>query len=165
MNVMNVKNNRLYAVVNRNGKALLVGANNKYVEFNGESTAKAGMLAIAKVLELLADIADDYNTATILLPKNLFYLLKRDTVYEWVNNGNKAKSGTILDDEYVELAKYIVDMKAWLGSKIKFKLTGTRIVSAEEHNFMKSAWDLLDKVTGYKTVMVNRPVRPSFLEK
>ena len=165
-----MKNDRLFAVVNRNGKALLVSDNNKYKEFNGATTAKAGMIAIAKALDGLSDMTDKFESATIILPKNLFYLLKRETVYEWVNNGNKAKSGTLLDDEYVELAKYIVDMKAWLGSKIKFKLTGTRIVSAEEHNFMKSAWDLLDKVTGYKAnngsnAVISRPNKPAFMCK
>ncbi len=158
-----------FAVVNRNGKALLInGSTNKYSQFDHQYTNKASMTLIAKLLERLAE-SDKYESVTILLPKNLGFLLRKDLVNEWIANGNKAHSGAELDSEFIELAKYISDMRTWLGNKVGFKMTGTIIMTPEEELFMKQAWNQLDKLTNYKPAynkhMINKPVAPKSISK
>jgi hypothetical protein len=159
--------NMVFAVVNRNNVALLLnGKSNKYSKFTGDSTTKASLRAISTLLNRVSD--RDFETLTIIVPKNLACILRKDSVYEWVKNGNKTGKGTQLDDEFIELAKYISDMRNWFGSKVKVKMIDTPIITPEEHKYMKSAWNLLDKETGYRkttTVANSKPELPSSLRK
>jgi hypothetical protein len=159
--------NMVFAVVNRNNVALLLnGKSNKYSKFSGDSTTKASLRAISTLLNKVSD--RDFETLTIIVPKNLACILRKDSVYEWVKNGNKTGKGTQLDDEFIELAKYISDMRNWFGSKVKVKMIDTPIITPEEHKYMKSAWNLLDKETGYRkttTVANSKPELPSSLRK
>ena len=157
--------NVVFAVVNRNGKALLVNCDsNKYKEFNASNSQKASMLAICEILKVVGRDNDANKVATIIVPKNLNFILRKESVYNWINNGNKTKTGTELDKEFIELAKYISDMRNYLGYRVKVKMTGTIIMTPEEEQYMKQAWNLLDKVTGYKRVVsnnrVSKPVMP-----
>ena len=161
--------NVVYAVVNRNGKALLLnGEMNQYKVVDGENSQKASMKAICMLLDKIADSEDKNKVATIIVPKNLAFMLRKESVYEWLNNGNKTKTGYELDEEFIELCKYISDMRNYLGYRVKVKMTGTIIVKPEEEMIMKRAWNLLDKVTGYnavRTSKVSRPNKPAFMCK
>lgn len=157
--------NMVFAVVNRNNVALLLNCkSNKYSKFSGNSTTKASLRAISTLLDKVSE--RDFETLTIIVPKNLACILRKDSVYNWINNGNITDRGTQLDDEFVELVKYISDMRNWFGSKVKIKMIDTPIITPEEHKYMKSAWNLLDKETGYKaakTVANTKPELPSSL--
>ena len=157
--------NMVFAVVNRNNVALLLNCkSNKYSKFSGNNTTKASLRAISTLLDKVSE--RDFETLTIIVPKNLACILRKDSVYNWINNGNKTDRGTQLDDEFVELVKYISDMRNWFGSKVKIKMIDTPIITPEEHKYMKSAWNLLDKETGYKTaktVANTKPELPSSL--
>lgn len=159
--------NLVFAVVNRNNVALLLnGKSNKYSKFTGDSTTKASLRAISTLLNKVSE--RDFETLTIIVPKNLACILRKDSVYNWINNGNKTDKGTQLDDEFIELAKYISDMRNWFGSKVKIKMIDTPIITPEEHKMMKNAWNQLDKVTGYRkatTVANTKPELPSSLRK
>ena len=157
--------NMVFAVVNRNNVALLLNCkSNKYSKFSGNNTTKASLRAISTLLDKVSE--RDFETLTIIVPKNLACILRKDSVYNWINNGNITDRGTQLDDEFVELVKYISDMRNWFGSKVKIKMIDTPIITPEEHKYMKSAWNLLDKETGYKTaktVANTKPELPSSL--
>lgn len=157
--------NMVFAVVNRNNVALLLNCkSNKYSKFSGNNTTKASLRAICSLLNKVSEC--DFETLTVIVPKNLACILRKDSVYNWINNGNITDRGTQLDDEFVELVKYISDMRNWFGSKVKIKMIDTPIITPEEHKYMKSAWNLLDKVTGYKTaktVANTKPELPSSL--
>lgn len=158
-----MKNNSvIFAVVNRNGKALLVNGNTKqYTEFNHSNSSKASLVAIAKLLDRVAD-SDKYDTVTIIVPKNLAFMLRKESVYNWLNNSNTTKAGNKLDDEFITLCKYISDMRNYLGNRVKVKMTGTSIVSVAEEQLMSQAWKQLDKITGREIVSVSKakPVLP-----
>lgn len=157
--------NMVFAVANRNNVALLLNCkSNKYSKFSGNNTTKASLRAISTLLDKVSE--RDFETLTIIVPKNLACILRKDSVYNWINNGNITDRGTQLDDEFVELVKYISDMRNWFGSKVKIKMIDTPIITPEEHKYMKSAWNLLDKETGYKTattVAKTKPELPSSL--
>lgn len=162
---MRNNNSVIFAVVNRNGKALLInGSSNKYSEFNHDNSQKASMLAICKLLDRISNESNKYDSITILVPKNLAFILRKESVYEWINNNNKTNKGTILDPEFITLAKYISDMRNYLGHKIKVKMTGTYIMTPEEELLMKKAWNQLDKLTNHKynynKTNNNKPVMP-----
>lgn len=158
--------NVIYAIANRNGKALLLnGSTNKYTMLDGENSQKATLKAICTIVGAIGDSKDMNTATTIILPKNLAFILRKELVYEWINNGNKTAKGTELDDEFIELCKYISDMRNYLGYRVKVKMTGTAITTADEELVMKNAWNLLDKATNYKPAKANKatnaPVMPS----
>lgn len=163
--MMKNNNSVVFAVVNRNGKALLInGSSNKYSEFNHDNSQKASMLAICKLLDRISNESNKYDSITILVPKNLAFILRKESVYEWINNNNKTNKGTILDPEFIELCKYISDMRNYLGYKVRFKMTGTPIMTPTEELLMKQAWNQLDKLTNHKynnkNTNYNKPVMP-----
>ena len=137
------------AIVNRNGKALVVnGSNNKCSMLEHDNSNKASLLAMAKLLEVASK--DNNMELTILVPKNLGFILRKESVYQWIDNGNKTKNGTELDSDFIELCKYVSDMRLALGAKrVKVKMTGTILMTPEEEQLMKLAWNHLDKKTGY----------------
>lgn len=164
-----MKNNVIFSIVNRNEVALCVNnSTGKYSKFSGATTSKAGLRVICKLLEAISNDVDKYDSITVLLPKNMGFILRKESVYEWINNGGVTGKGTKLDDEFIELCKYISDMRFWFIKnkvKVSFKMTGTTIMKPEEEIYMKKAWDLFDRVTGYKANKQNiyKPEVPSFM--
>jgi hypothetical protein len=145
---MNNNNSVVCAIVNRNGKALVVnGSNNKCSMLEHDNSNKASLLAMAKLLEVASK--DNNMELTILVPKNLNFILRKESVYQWIDNGNKTKNGTELDSDFIELCKYVSDMRLALGRRVKVKMTGTILMTPEEEQLMKLAWNHLDKKTGY----------------
>lgn len=165
-------NNVVFAIANRNGKALMLNGNtNQYLVVDGENSQKASMKAICMLLDKVADSEDRNKVATIIVPKNLAFILRKESVKHWRDNGNKTNTGYELDEEFMELAEYISDMRYYLGNRVKVKMTGTTIVRPEEERVMKYAWNQLDKVTGYKanvmsgSAVISRPSKPAFMCK
>ena len=77
---------------------------------------------------------------------------RKDSVYNWINNGNITDRGTQLDDEFVELVKYISDMRKWLGTNnLIFKIQGGQLVRNNEKAMIDKAWRQLDKIANKAT--------------
>lgn len=153
--------NITYAMVNRKGIALFLNGDTKQcnVMKNGETTHdtnKGTMKAICALLEKVGKTNE--VSVTVLLPKNLGFLLKKETIYEWEKNGNKTNKGYELDEEFMKLALYISNMRRYLGSRVRFKMTGTFLMKPEEEMLMKQAWNKLDEITGRERA--KRPVKP-----
>ena len=55
-------------------------------------------------------------------------------------------------------------MRNYLGYKVRFKMTGTPIMTPTEELLMKQAWNQLDKLTNHKynnkNTNYNKPVMP-----
>ena len=164
-------NNVIVAIANRNGKALVLnGDTNKYSIIEGANSQKASMKAMCTLLASIDEATDKNVITTIVVPKNLAFILRKESVQQWKDNGNKTKNGTELDDEFMELVEYISGMRTWLGSRVKVKMTGSIIMKPEEELVMKKAWNQLDKVTGYKAnngsnAVISRPNKPAFMSK
>lgn len=168
MNNNNNNNSVTFVVVNRDSKALFINSSsNKYSKlFNHNNSQKASMLVISKLLEKTADNLNKYDSITIIVPKNLYFILRKESVYEWINNNNKTNKGTILDPEFITLAKYISDMRNYLGNKVNitFKMIGNSNITSYEHNLIRQAWNQLDKLTNHKynnkNTNNNKPIMP-----
>lgn len=151
----NVKNNNVvnYTLVGRNGKALLLNNNtNKYsvLNDNNGSTTMACIKMLANLVEKFEQTEDILNI--VFLPRNLGGILKLTAVDEWIANGNKTANGTQLSKEYVELAKYITDMRKWLGTNnLVFKIQGGELIRNTEKPMIDKAWRQLDKVVARNT--------------
>ena len=162
-------NNVVIAIANRNGKALVLnGDTNRYSIIEGANSQKASLKAMCTLLASIDEATDKNVITTIVVPKNLAFILRKDSVQQWKDNGNKTKNGTELDDEFMELVEYISGMRTWLGSRVKVKMTGSIIMKPEEELVMKRAWNQLDKVTGYKAnnnSVISRPNKPAFMCK
>ena len=166
-------NNVIVAIANRNGKALVLnGDTNRYSIIEGANSQKASLKAMCTLLASIDEATDKSVITTIVVPKNLAFILRKDSVQQWKDNGNKTKNGTELDDEFMELVEYISGMRIWLGSRVKVKMTGSIIMKPEEELVMKRAWNQLDKVTGYKAnamsgnhSVISRPNKPAFMCK
>ena len=157
----NVKNNNVvnFSLVGRNGKALLLNnTTNKYstLEDNDGSTTMACIKMLANLVEKFEQTEDTLNI--VFLPRNLGGILKLTAVDEWIANGNKTANGTQLSAEYVELAKYITDMRKWLGtSNLVFKIQGGDLIRQNEKTMIDKAWRQLDKVGSKATSKATRP--------
>lgn len=164
-------NNVIVAIANRNGKALVLnGDTNRYSIIEGANSQKASLKAMCTLLASIDEATDKNVITTIVVPKNLAFILRKDSVQQWKDNGNKTKNGTELDDEFMELVEYISGMRTWLGNRVKVKMTGSIIMNANEESVMKRAWNQLDKVTGYKAnngsnAVISRPNKPAFMCK
>jgi hypothetical protein len=164
----NVKNNNVvnYSLVGRNGKALLLNnTTNRYsvLDDNNGSTTMACIKMLANLVEKFEQTEDILNI--VFLPRNLGGILKLTAVDEWIANGNKTANGTQLSAEYVELAKYITDMRKWLGTNnLVFKIQGGDLIRNNEKGMIDKAWRQLDKVTSKNNKTYSRPastnVRP-----
>lgn len=151
MEGMNMKNNNIvnYSLVGRNGKALLLNnTTNKYstLEDKNGSTTMACIKMLANLVEKFEQTEDTLNI--VFLPRNLGGILRVNAVDEWIANGNKTTNGTQLSKEYVEFAKYISDMRVWLGTNnLIFKIQGGDLVRNNEKKMIDTAWRQLDKIT------------------
>ena len=161
----NVKNNNVvnFSLVGRNGKALLLNnTTNKYstLEDNDGSTTMACIKMLANLVEKFEQTEDTLNI--VFLPRNLGGILKLTAVDEWIANGNKTANGTELSAEYVELAKYITDMRKWLGTNnLVFKIQGGDLIRQNEKAMIDKAWRQLDKITTKPSKTYTRPASNS----
>ena len=150
----NTNNNIVnYSLVGRNGKALLLNNNtNKYSTLE-DKAGSTTMACIKMLAQLVSKFEQTENTLNIVfLPRNLGGILRVDAVYEWINNGNKTANGTELSEEYIELAKYISDMRKWLGTNnLIFKIQGGQLVRNNEKAMIDKAWRQLDKIANKAT--------------
>lgn len=138
-----------YSVCGRNGKALVMNHNaNKFSvmnEVNG-STTMACIKILAELVSKLEQTDDILNV--VFIPRCLGGILRVSAVDEWIANGNKTANGVQLSKEYVELAKYISDMRVWLGTNnLIFKIQGGELVRNNEKKLIDLAWRQLDKIT------------------
>ena len=156
-----------YSLCGRNGKALLLNNNtNKYSTLTDDnnSTTMACITLLAKALEKMEQTEDTLNI--VFLPKNLGGILKVDAVDEWIANGNKTANGTELSAEYVEFAKYISDMRKWLGTNnLIFKIQGGSLIRQNEKVMIDKAWRTLEKSGAKKAYsrpasIENKPTTP-----
>lgn len=154
-----MKNNNIvnYSIVGRNGKALVLNNNtNKYSVLDDESTVMACMKILAELVSRLEQTEDILNI--IFIPRCLGGILRLGAVDEWIANGNKTANGVQLSDDYVELAKYITDMRKWLGTNnLILKIQGGQLIRPNEKIMIDKAWRQLDKLSAKKTGSVTRP--------
>ena len=161
MAMNNIKNNNVvnYTLVGRNGKALLLNNTaNKFstLDDSNGSTTMACIKMLANLVEKFEQTEDTLNI--VFLPRNLGGILKLTAVDEWIKNGNKTANGTQLSEEYVELAKYITDMRKWLGTNnLVFKIQGGDLIRQNEKAMIDKAWRQLDKVGVKATSKATRP--------
>ena len=149
-----------FSIVCRNGKALVMNHNsNKYsvLEDKEGSTVMASIRMLANLVEKFEQTKDTLNI--VFIPRNLGGILRLTAVDEWIKNGNKTNGGTELSAEYVELAKYITDMRKWLGTNnLILKIQGGDLIRPNEKILIDKAWRQLDKVAGKaKSSSVTRP--------
>ena len=149
-----------YSIVGRNGKAMIMNHNtNKYSVLEDENGSTT--MACAKVLaNIVGKFEQTDNVLNIVfLPRCLGGILKLGAVDEWVANGNKTPNGVQLSDDYVELVKYITDMRKWLGTNnLVFKIQGGNTIRTNEKIMIDKAWKQLDKITKKNTSnSVTRP--------
>ena len=149
-----------FSIVCRNGKALVMNHNtNKYSVVNevSGSTVMASIRMLANLVEKFEQTEDTLNI--VFIPRNLGGILRLTAVDEWIKNGNKTNGGTELSAEYVELAKYITDMRKWLGTNnLILKIQGGVLIRPNEKIMIDKAWRQLDKVAGKaKSSSVTRP--------
>ena len=175
MNNNNVVRNevRNFSLVCREGKALLLnnttGKYSTLTDDNGSTT----MAAIKMLADLVGRMEQTPNILNIVfIPRNLGGILKLDAVDSWIANGNKTDKGVQLSDEYVELAKYITDMRKWLGTNnLVLKIQGGNLMRDYEKKMVDTAWRAMDKVVAKKPVYtrpadnnVIRPVKPNAVQ-
>ena len=174
MNNNNVMKNevRNFSLVCREGKALLLnnttGKYSTLTDDNGSTT----MAAIKMLADLVGRMEQTPNILNIVfIPRNLGGILKLDAVDSWIANGNKTDKGVQLSDEYVELAKYITDMRKWLGTNnLVLKIQGGNLMRDHEKKMVDTAWRAMDKVVAKKPVYTRpadnstRPVKPSVVQ-
>ena len=166
----NVVNN--FSLVCREGKALLL--NNKTNKFstltdeNG-STTMAAIKLLANIVGKMEQTENELNI--IFIPKNLGGILKLDAVDKWIANGGKTDKGVQLSEEYLALAKYITDMRKWLGTNnLVLKIQGGNLMRDYEKKMVDTAWRAMDKVVAKRPVYTRpandsvRPVKPSVVQ-
>lgn len=148
-----------FSIVCREGKAMVMNhSNSKYYMQSDEerSTVMASMSILANLISKFKQTKDELNI--VFIPRNLGGILRINAVDEWIKNGNKTKSGVQLSEEYIELAKYISDMRKWLGTdNLILKIQGGDLISANERILIDKAWRQFNKVTGAKVNNVTRP--------
>lgn len=157
-----MKNNNIvnYSIVARNGKTMLMNHNaNKYsvLEDSNGSTTMASIKMLADLVSRLEQTEDTLNI--IFIPRCLGGILRLNAVDEWIKNGNKTANGVQLSDDYVELVKYVTDMRKWLGTNnLILKMQGGDLIKPNEKIMIDKAWKQLDKLSAKNTSSsVTRP--------
>lgn len=167
-------NNKEYTVlvlVNKNGMSLLLNAKTgKYhtlTDENGSSTM-ASIRLLANFVSKLEKT--EGKLVKIVYPKNLCGTLKYTIADEWIANGYKTEKGTELTKEYVDLVKYVNDMRLWLGSTNLIAVAGHGGLTTKNDKIaIDRAWKLIFSLTGEKAqsnnnkpVVNNKPSIPTF---
>ncbi len=145
-------------VTNRENKALVFKSDelkdNKYVEFNDESTTMASLNAVIDVLENIPEDSTDLHI--VLLPKCLGLMLKLDQPAHIRDNGYKTDKGASLTQEFVDLMCYANELRAYLTTQVvRFKIQGSQLLYKNEIEMINNAWKITDKVV--KPNYTNRP--------
>ena len=145
-------------VTNRDNKAFVFKSeemkDNKYVEFQDESTTMASLNAVIEVLENIPEDSSDLHI--VLLPKCLGLMLKLDQPAKIRDNGYKTDKGTALTEEFVDLMCYANELRAYLTTQIvRFKIQGSQLLYKNEIEMINSAWKITDGLV--KPSYTNRP--------
>lgn len=145
-------------VTNRENKALVFKSDelkdNKYVEFNDESTTMASLNAVIDVLENIPEDSADLHI--VLLPKCLGLMLKLDQPAHIRDNGYKTDKGASLTQEFVDLMCYANELRAYLTTQVvRFKIQGSQLLYKNEIEMINTCWKITDKVV--KPNYTNRP--------
>ena len=169
-NTMSVVN---YSIVGRNGKALLMNHNtNKYSTLDEEHSGSTTMASIKMLADLVSKFEQTEDRLNIIfIPRCLGGILRLNAVDEWIANGNKTANGIQLSEDYVELVKYVTDMRKWLGTNnLILKMQGGDLIRPNEKIMIDKAWRQLDKLSAKNTSSsvsrpaskgTNKPVIPS----
>lgn len=136
-------------VTNRENKALVFKSDelkdNKYVEFNDESTTMASLNAVIDVLENIPEDSTDLHI--VLLPKCLGLMLKLDQPAHIRDNGYKTDKGASLTQEFVDLMCYANELRAYLTTQVvRFKIQGSQLLYKNEIEMINTCWKITDKV-------------------
>ena len=123
---------------------------NKYVEFQDESTTMASLNAVINVLENIPEDSDDLHI--VLLPKCLGLMLKLDSPAHIRDNGYKTDEGAELTPEFVDLMCYANELRAWLTTQtVRFKMQGSQLLHKNEIEMINKAWRITSSITITKT--------------
>ena len=136
-------------VTNRENKALVFKSDelkdNKYVEFNDESTTMASLNAVIDVLENIPEDSTDLHI--VLLPKCLGLMLKLDQPAHIRDKGYKTDKGASLTQEFVDLMCYANELRAYLTTQVvRFKIQGSQLLYKNEIEMINTCWKITDKV-------------------
>ena len=145
-------------ITNRDNKAFVFKSeelkDNKYVEFNDESTTMASLNAVVEVLENIPEDSTDLHI--VLLPKCLGLMLKLDQPAHIRDNGYKTDKGASLTQEFVDLMCYANELRAYLTTQVvRFKIQGSQLLYKNEIEMINTCWKITDKVV--KPNYTNRP--------
>lgn len=143
-----------YSIVARNGKAMLMNHNtNKYSTLDEERSGSTTMASIKMLAELVSKFEQTEDILNIVfIPRCLGGILRLNAVDEWIANGNKTANGIQLSEDYVELVKYVNDMRKWLGTNnLVIKMQGGDLIRPNEKIMIDKAWRQLEKLGAKKT--------------
>ena len=137
-----------FTIVGRNGKALVLNNNtNKFSVLNDDNTTMACIKMLADLVSRLTQTDDTLNI--VFIPRCLGGILRLGAADEWIANGNKTANGVQLSEDYVELVKYVTDMRKWLGTNnLILKIQGGDLIRPTEKPMIDKAWRQLDKIAG-----------------
>lgn len=144
---------KVYVIANRAGKAVIMNDRKQYKVEEGNNTVMASMKLLAK---FMSGIKDNSDEIVVILPKSLAGVMSVKNANKWLANGNKTVKGVQLSEDYVNLAKYISDMRLYLGN-VTFKLQGSESVTSTEKVYVNLAWQCLGKLE-------NRPEMPACMQ-
>lgn len=144
---------KVYVIANRAGKAVIMNDKKQYKVEENNNTIMASMKLLAKFMNGIKDNSDEI---VVILPKNLAGVMNAKNANKWLANGNRTVKGIQLSEEYVNLAKYISDMRLYLGN-VTFKLQGSESVTNTEKVYVNLAWQCLGKLE-------NRPEMPACMQ-
>lgn len=133
---------KVYVIANRAGKAVIMNERKQYKVEEGNDTAIASMKLLAKFMSGIKDTSDEI---VVILPKSLAGVMNAKNANKWLANGNKTVKGIQLTEDYVNLAKYISDMRLYLGN-VTFKLQGNENVTNTEKIYVRLAWQCLENL-------------------
>ena len=117
---------------------------------------------LADLVSRLTQTDDTLNI--VFIPRCLGGILRLSAVDEWIANGNKTANGIQLSDDYVELVKYVTDMRKWLGTNnLVLKIQGGDLIRPTEKPMIDKAWRQLDKIAGKANTNTTsrRPIAPN----
>ena len=144
---------KVYVIANRAGKAVLMNDRKQYKVAEDNKTTMASLKLLAK---FMSGIKDNSDEIVVILPKSLGCVMSVKNANKWLANGNKTVKGVQLSEEYVNLAKYISDMRLYLGN-VTFKLQGSESVTNTEKIYVNLAWQCLENLD-------HRPEMPACMQ-
>jgi hypothetical protein len=147
MNLNNVMDNNTkvvntFVLVNKGGMALLMNAKTgKYMTYTDEqgSTTMASMNLLTQLVSKFERTDNVLNI--VIYSRNLCGTLKLDNPDMWIANGYQTEQGTQLTKEYCEMAKYVNDVRRYLGTQnLVCKAPNGGLVNANEKIAIDKAW-------------------------